>query len=90
MQTKRMDLWTQCGKESVEQIEGISVTYTHYHVEIDSYWEAAYRTGSSALRCGDLEERDIGWGRREAPERQDVYTHIADSLCCMAEINTIL
>ena len=29
---KRMDTWTQQGKEKVEQIERVALTYTYYHV----------------------------------------------------------
>lgn len=31
MQTKRTDLWTQQGRERVEQTERAVLTYIHYH-----------------------------------------------------------
>ena len=41
------------------------------------------------MLCNDLQ----GWGggdSREVQEGGDIYIHIADSLCCTAEINTTL
>ena len=32
MQTQRMDLWTQLGKERVGQMEKVASTFLHYHV----------------------------------------------------------
>ena len=32
MQMQSMDLWIQWGKEGVEQVERVALTYTHYHV----------------------------------------------------------
>ena len=43
-------------------------------------------TGSSAQCCDDLEQV----GRGEVQERADRCTHMADSLCCIAETNTAL
>ena len=41
-----------------------------------------YSTGNSVL-CGDQNEKEI-------QKRGDRCTRIADSLCCTAEINTVL
>ena len=32
MQMQSMDSWIQCGKEGVEQVERVALTYTHYRV----------------------------------------------------------
>ena len=32
MQTQRTDLWTQWGKEKVEQIEGVALKHVAYHM----------------------------------------------------------
>ena len=32
MQTQKMDLWTQQGKESVGWAEGVALKYLHYYV----------------------------------------------------------
>ena len=42
------------------------------------------------MLCDDLEGWDGGQGEREAQEEGGVCMHIADSLCCAAEINTTL
>ena len=41
------------------------------------------------MPCDDLEERDGGWGGREAQERGDVGVHMAGSLCCVVETDTL-
>ena len=41
------------------------------------------------MLCGDLDGWD-GGGGREVQEGGDVCIHIADSLCCTAETNTIV
>ena len=33
MQTKRMDMWTQWGKERVRGVGRLGLTYMHYHKE---------------------------------------------------------
>ena len=43
-------------------------------------------TGSSAQCCDDLE----GMGRGEVQERRDSCIHMADSLCCAADTNSIV
>ena len=72
--------WTASGaKELVGRIERIVLTYTQYHVKIDSYWETAeqHRELSSVLR-DDLDKWDEEWGGREVWEGGDICTHIAD------------
>ena len=42
------------------------------------------------MLCDDLEVWDGGAGGREVQEGEDICTHIADSLHCVAETNTTL
>ena len=42
------------------------------------------------MLCDDLKGWDGGWDGREVQEGADICTHIVDSLCCTAEINTTL
>jgi len=45
----------------------------------------------SLLLCDDLEWwGGMRGGGREAHDRGDICIHIADSLCCTAETNTII
>ena len=74
----------------VGRIERIVLTYTQYHVKIDSYWETAeqHRELSSVLR-DDLEGWDVGgW---EGGSRQRGYMYIYDrfSLYGRKQHNTV-
>lgn len=52
--------------------------------------EVAICIAQSVVLCDTLEVCNGGEAGREAQERRDICTYIADSSCCMAETNTIL
>ena len=42
------------------------------------------------MLCDDLEGSDGVGSKREVPDGEDIYTSIADSLCCIIETKTTL
>ena len=94
MQMQRMDLRTWGGGrvswDKVREWHGLKYTTK---CKIDRQWEAATQHREiSLVLCDHLE----GWDReggREAQERGDMGTscmHMAASLCCATETNTVL
>ena len=71
---------------SVGRIERVTLTCTLPRVKLIAGGKLLYSTGSSAQCCDDLE----GMGRGEVQERRDSCIHMADSLCCAAETNSIV
>ena len=74
----------------VGRIERIVLTYTQYHVKIDSYWETAeqHRELSSVLR-DDLEGWDLGGWEGGSRRRGYMYIYDRFSLYGRKQHNTV-
>ena len=63
--------------------------HTLPYVNLITSGKLLYSTRSSAW-CSVMTERDRMGSRRAAQEGGDICIHIADSVCCIAETNTVL
>ena len=72
-------------------MNGQSSTDIHYRVYKIAGWQeaAAWHSGLSLVLCDD-QRGAMGLGWKGSVRAGDICIHIADSLCCTAETNTLL